>query len=204
MINTVLSAIGLPICAYLLGSIPFGLLIVLVLKKVDIRKIGSGNIGATNVKRAAGKKWALITLICDVLKGFLPTCASVLLFGAAHHWILSLTALAAITGHMHPVYLKFKPSGKGVATTLGCLLPIAPLAGLISLLAFLVAAYLSRRVSVGSLTGIFILPPAVWFTTRNPTVCAATIIIMVLILVRHKDNIQRLANGCEPTIEKKE
>lgn len=198
--NTIVSVIGLPICAYLLGSIPFGLLIVLLLKKVDIRQIGSGNIGATNVKRAAGKKWALITLICDVLKGFLPTYAGMLLFSSTHHWVPSLTALAAILGHMHPVYLKFKPSGKGVATTLGCLLPMAPLAGLISMLGFLMAAYLSRRVSVGSLTGVFILPPAVWFTTQNPTVCAATIIVMVLILVRHKDNIQRLANGCEPTI----
>lgn len=201
--NTILSAIVLPFCAYLLGSIPFGLLIVLVLKKVDIRQMGSGNIGATNVKRAAGKKWALITLICDLLKGFLPTYAAMLLFSSSHHWVPSLTALAAITGHMHPVYLKFRPSGKGVATTLGCLLPIAPLAGLISLLAFLAAVFLSRRVSVGSLTGIFILPPAVWFTTRNPTVCTTAIIIMVLILVRHKDNIQRLANGCEPTIEEK-
>lgn len=202
--NSILSAIGLPICAYLLGSIPCGLLIVLVLKKVDIRKMGSGNIGATNVKRAAGKKWALITLICDALKGFLPTCAGILLFSSAHHWVPSLTALAAIIGHMHPAYLKFKPSGKGVATTLGCLLPIAPLAGLISLLAFLVAAFLSRRVSVGSLTGAFMLPPAVWFTTQNPTLCATAVIIMVLILVRHKDNIQRLANGCEPTIKEKE
>lgn len=202
--NTILPVIGLPICAYLLGSIPFGLLIVLVLKKVDIRQMGSGNIGATNVKRAAGKKWALITLICDVLKGFLPTYAGMLLFSDAYLWVPSLTALAAIIGHMHPAYLKFKPSGKGVATTLGGLLPIAPLAGLISLLAFLAAAFLSRRVSVGSLTGVFVLPPAVWFTTQNPTVCATAIIIMVLILLRHKDNIQRLADGSEPTIEERE
>jgi glycerol-3-phosphate acyltransferase PlsY len=102
---------------------------------------------------------------------------------------------------MHPVYLKFKPSGKGVATTLGCLLPIAPSAALICISAFLSAAYLSRRVSVGSLAGAFILPPAVWFTTGNPTFCATAIMIMVLILVRHKDNLQRLANGCEPTVE---
>jgi acyl phosphate:glycerol-3-phosphate acyltransferase len=198
--NMFLIAIVLPPSAYLLGSIPFGLLIVRLLTKVDIRHIGSGNIGATNVKRAVGTKWAAATLICDGLKGFLPVLTALWLYQTTYQWLPAITTLAAIAGHMYPLYFGFKPGGKGVATTLGCLLIIAPMACAVAIVIFIPAVYLSKRVSVGSLAATLSMPPATWFTTHDPAIAMAAIIIMSLILSRHKDNIQRIAQGLEPTI----
>jgi len=200
MMNTVFLAIVLPIAAYLLGSIPFGLVFVRLRAKVDIRDIGSGNIGTTNVKRVLGTPWAVATLVCDLLKGLLPTLGALYLSEGHYLWLPAVTALAAICGHIYPIYLKGFPSGKGVATTLGCLIVISPLAMALSVLALVVAVYFSRRMSVGSMTAMLVLPPAVWFTTHDPVLCAAAISIMVLILARHKENIQRLACGVEPKI----
>ncbi len=201
MMNTFLTAIVLTAGAYLLGSIPVGLLFVRLRAKRDIRKVGSGNIGTTNVKRILGTSWALATLICDVLKGLLPTLGALYLSKGPYLWMPSIVAAAAICGHIFPIYLKGRPSGKGVATTLGCLIIIAPLATAISMAALAAAIYFSRRVSVGSMIGMMVLPPATWFTTYDPVLCATTIGIMILILARHKDNIQRLARGIEPEID---
>ncbi len=201
MTNALLIAIMLPLGAYLVGSIPFGLVFVRLRAKVDIREIGSGNIGTTNVKRVLGTPWAVATLICDALKGALPAGAAVYLSNSTFLWLPSIVSLAAICGHIYPIYLGCRPSGKGVATTLGGLIVIAPLATLLYLLVLVAAIWGSRRVSVGSLTGALFLPPASWFTTHDPAVCAASIVIMVLILLRHKENLQRLAAGVEPTIE---
>jgi glycerol-3-phosphate acyltransferase PlsY len=200
MMNTLLSAIMLPVVAYLSGSIPFGLLFVRLRAKTDIRDIGSGNIGATNVKRALGTPWAVATLVCDGLKGWAPTLAALHLSGGSWLWLPAIVAMAAICGHIYPIYLGFRPSGKGVATTLGCLLVIAPLGTLFYVIVLVAAIYFSGRVSAGSLIGALFLPPAAWFTTHDPAVCAATLGIMVLILIRHKENIQRLASGAEPII----
>ncbi|MEJ2153972.1 MAG: glycerol-3-phosphate 1-O-acyltransferase PlsY [Desulfobacteraceae bacterium] len=200
MMNTLLLSISLPVVAYLLGSIPFGLLFVRLRAKTDIRDIGSGNIGTTNVKRVLGTPWAVATLICDVLKGFLPALAALYFFEEPYLWLPAIVSIAAICGHIYPIYLRFKPSGKGVATTLGCLLVIAPFATLLYLMVLVAAIYFSRRVSVGSLAGALLLPPAAWFTTHDPVVCATTIWIMVWILIRHKENIERLASGVEPAI----
>lgn len=193
----------LPAIAYLLGSVPFGLLIVRQVAGIDIRQVGSGNIGATNVRRAAGSKWAAATLTCDILKGLLPTTAALVLGPTTHQWLAAITALAAVCGHMYPIFFKFKPSGKGVATTLGAMLTAAPWACLIAVTAFLIAVRLSHRVSVGSLAGIFLLPPSIWFTGHDPALTMAAFIIMILILVRHKENIERLARGNEPVIGKR-
>lgn len=198
--NTVLLALALPICAYFLGSIPFGFLIVGLVAKTDIRQIGSGNIGATNVKRSLGTKWAVVTLICDGFKGYLPVLAAILLSSTTYQWLAAVGALSAITGHMYPIYFAFKPGGKGVATTLGCLLILSPFACMIAILIFIPVVYLSKRVSLGSLAVAISLPPATWFTTHDPPVAAASIIIMALMLFRHKENIQRLAQGIEPAI----
>jgi glycerol-3-phosphate acyltransferase PlsY len=198
--NHLLFAMALPVLAYFLGSIPFGLLIVRRLAKADIRHIGSGNIGATNVRRAVGTKWAAATLVCDLLKGILPTLAAVLLSTTTYQWLPAITALAAVCGHIYPVYFQFRPGGKGVATTLGSVLVISPWACMICLMIFVTTVYMARRVSVGSLAGTFILPPATWFTTHDPALATTTILIMVLVLYRHGDNIQRLARGVEPTI----
>ena len=200
MTNLFWTAIVLLFGAYLLGSIPFGLVFVRWRAKVDIRKIGSGNIGTTNVKRVLGTSWAAATLLCDGLKGALPAGAALYLSNGPYLWLPAIVSLAAICGHVYPIYLGCRPSGKGVATTLGGLIVIAPLATVLYLLVLVAAVGLSRRVSVGSLTGAFFLPAAVWFTTRDPAVCAASIAVMVLIFIRHQDNIRRLANGAEPVI----
>ena len=198
--NHLLFAMALPVLAYLLGSIPFGLLIVRRLAKADIRHIGSGNIGATNVRRAVGTKWAAATLVCDLSKGILPALAAVLLSTTTCQWLPAITAVAAVCGHIYPVYFQFRPGGKGVATTLGSFLIISPWACMISLLIFVPTVFVARRVSVGSLAGTFILAPATWFTTHDPALTTAAILIMALVLYRHSDNLQRLARGVEPTI----
>lgn len=202
MNNTLIIITLLPAIAYLMGAIPFGLVIVRCVSKTDIRRIGSGNIGATNVRRAAGTGWAIAALAGDVLKGALPTLAAVYFQGPTGSNVLpSLVTLAAISGHMFPVYLKFKPSGKGVATALGCFCITAPIACITALLAFVASVYRWRRVSLGSLTGIAILPPTIWFNTQNLFLTAGGIVAMALIIARHKENLQRLAQGKEPTID---
>jgi acyl phosphate:glycerol-3-phosphate acyltransferase len=200
--HTLFMTLSLPIIAYLMGAVPCGWILVRWVTGTDIRRIGSGNIGTTNVRRAIGTKWAVATLICDVLKGLLPTLAAFSFGNGAHPWLPAVTALAAVCGHMYPIYFGFKPSGKGVATTMGSLLIPAPWACLCAVTAFLIAARLSRRVSVGSLAGTFLLAPATWFTSHDPFLTMITVVIMVLILSRHKENIQRLAQGKEPVLGK--
>ncbi len=200
MMNTLWTVLVLAAGAYLVGSIPFGLLFVRLRAKVDIREIGSGNIGTTNVKRVLGMKWAVATLLSDGLKGALPAWAAMHLAAGPYLWLPAIVSLAAICGHIYPLYLGCRPNGKGVATTLGCLLVIAPLATAVYLFIIVLAVWLSHRMSVGSLIGAIFLPPAIWFTTHDPFVCAGSIVIMVLIITRHRENLQRLAAGVEPAI----
>ena len=200
---TFLIILSLPIAAYLIGAVPCGWILVRWVTGTDIRTIGSGNMGATNVRRAIGSKWAAATLTCDVLKGLLPTLTACSFSNGGLSWLPAITALAAVCGHMYPIYFRFRPSGKGVATTLGGLLIIAPWSCLCAVTAFLFAVRLSRRVSVGSLAGILLLPPSAWFTSHDPFLTIVTLVIMVLIIARHGDNLQRLAQGKEPAIGKK-
>jgi glycerol-3-phosphate acyltransferase PlsY len=200
--HTDLIILGIPILAYLLGAVPCGWILVRWVLGTDIRTIGSGNIGTTNVRRAIGTRWAVVTLVCDVLKGLLPTLAAYS-FSGGRSWLPAITALAAVCGHMYPIYFGFRPSGKGVATALGTLLIAAPWACLCGVIAFLLAVRLSRRVSVGSLTGIFLVPPSTWFTSHDPYLTTTTLVLMVLIFARHTENIHRLAQGTEPVLGKK-
>lgn len=196
----------LMVSAVLLGSVPFGLIFVRWFVRQDIRTVGSGNIGATNARRAAGTPLALAVLICDVLKGMLPVLAAHWLadrFGSHGLWIVAATAQAAILGHMFPAYLKFKPSGKGVATALGAFGVLSPLAVSAALAVFLVLTATTRRTSVGSLCGAVSLAPAVWLTTHEPAFILAAALTAVLIFIRHKDNIRRLIQGREPTLKEK-
>ena len=188
----------LPVLAYLAGSMPFGLIIVRWAARVDIRQAGSGNIGATNVRRIAGTGWAVAVLICDLLKGLLPTLGAVLLTDANASWLPAITALAAIVGHMYPAYLMFKPSGKGVATTIGAFLALTPAAALIALAVFIISVRKFRRVSAGSLIAVMTLPPGLWFTLHNLIFTACGLMVMILIIFRHEDNLRRLARGEEP------
>jgi acyl phosphate:glycerol-3-phosphate acyltransferase len=189
--------------AYLLGSVPFGLILVRQFKSIDVRQTGSGNIGATNVRRTAGWKLGIATLICDALKGALP----VLITGyfvakdmpIRNVW-LSLSALSAFSGHLFPVYLKFKTGGKGVATAAGCFAVIS-LSGLaIALLVFILVTGFSKRVSAGSLSAAVVLPIAVMGAEKSLVLAGCAVIISLLIIFRHKDNIRRLMTNTEPPL----
>lgn len=193
--------------AYLLGSIPFGLVLTRLFTSIDIRQAGSGNIGATNVRRLAGNLLGFLTLLGDVLKGTLPVLlALALLRGEARELADTLTAcvaVAAFAGHLFPVYLGFKTGGKGVATALGGCLVLSPPAVLMFFLAFVILVKTVRRVSVGSLSGAVILVPAVGLFTGSVPYTSGTLIMVLFIFIRHRENLKRILAGTEPTIDQK-
>jgi acyl phosphate:glycerol-3-phosphate acyltransferase len=182
------------IFSYLLGSIPTGY-IVGALGGVDIRKAGSGNIGATNVARVVGKKRGLLTLIVDVGKGFIPVFVAGRL--GLSDTAMALVATLAFLGHLYPVFLKFQ-GGKGVATALGALLALAPMATVILMVVFALVAVSSRLVSLSSIVAALAAPITLWSLFYSPSVIATGVFFAVMILVRHRDNIQRLFAGTEP------
>lgn len=200
--NSHVAIIALAAAAYLLGSIPFGLLIVRRVINIDIRQSGSGNIGATNVRRVAGTFWGIVTLVCDALKGALPTYVAMVVLEPTATGVAPWVALAAICGHMFPVYFKFKPSGKGVATALGCFAVLSPPTCGVALVVFLCIVVISRRVSAASMGSMAVLPVAIAIITRNPMNTLAAAMAAVMIISRHKENIQRLLSGKEPPIGK--
>ena len=195
------SDILLLLAAYLLGSIPSGLVLTRLFSTADIRRKGSGNIGATNVARVAGYGLGIVTLTADMLKGLLP----VLLVHACRRGpetttvlLLAAVALAAVIGHMYPVYTRLRGGGKGVATTAGAFLGISCGAVLIALAVFGVVLWRNRRVSVASLAAAGSLPPALWLLTRSSTFLIAAIMAAALVAFRHRDNLARLLAGTEP------
>jgi glycerol-3-phosphate acyltransferase PlsY len=200
--NSQLLTIALPLLAYFVGAIPFGLIIVLWVSRSDIRQAGSGNIGATNVRRTAGTFWGVVTLVCDALKGLLPTWLALGWGPSDSAWLAPLVALTAICGHMFPVYLKFKPSGKGVATALGCFSILAPVACGLSLIVFIIMVVIKRYVSLASMVATALLPLLVWWTTGNLYLTVSSLLSGVLILLRHRTNIRRLVQGKESTLGK--
>jgi acyl phosphate:glycerol-3-phosphate acyltransferase len=190
------------VAAYLLGAIPIGLLLCR-LKGVDIRTVGSGNIGATNVFRSVSKPLGVLTFVGDALKGFVPAYVFPILgkmitgtFQGSEIGILC--GVAAIVGHNWPVYLKFK-GGKGIATSAGVLLGIAPAAVGIGLLSWIVLFVTSRFVSVASIGAAIVVPVVSW-TMYSPKGLLLPIVLTILGLLavwRHKSNIQRLIDGSE-------
>ncbi len=199
-----ITIIYLCIFAYLLGSIPFGLVFAKIFTSQDLRKIGSGNIGATNAKRAGGWGLGLATLACDVLKGAIPVLIALAISSGNENELkevgMALTAISTFCGHLFPVYLKFKTGGKGVATAAGCFAVISPIALTISIAAFLITAVISNRVSAGSLAAATMLPISVLWLNPSPATFGCALIISLAIIFRHKDNIKRLFDGTEPTI----
>jgi glycerol-3-phosphate acyltransferase PlsY len=191
--------------SYLLGSIPFGYLLVRIFRGEDVRQSGSGNIGATNVSRKSPILGAA-TLLLDALKG---TAASILSYDVAYRLgdgpptldLLALGALFAILGHIFPVWLKFR-GGKGVATALGAFAPIAPKALLIVLGIFIVVVAVSRYVSLGSIVAVVAFPLVVWAIDRFyvSTGLALISLVSLLIVVKHHENIRRLLAGTESRI----
>lgn len=183
---------------YLLGSIPFGVLATRLGGAGDIRQVGSGNIGATNVLRTGRRDLALITLIGDGGKGAL----AVLVAGLAFAWDAGLVALAggaAFIGHLFPVWLRFR-GGKGVATFFGTLLAAAWPAGLLAALTWLAVAFLMRLSSLAALTAAALAPAFVFLTDRPRPFLHLSLVMAVLIFVRHHENIRRLLAGTEPRI----
>lgn len=199
-VNTLLQILSI-LLSYLLGAVPFGLLFAKVFSGVDVRTVGSGNIGATNVLRSSGKKAAILTLLADMLKGFLPPVLAMLAF--QNDYLCVLSGAAAILGHNFPVYLDFK-GGKGVATSFGVMLAVSPLIGLISLLAWLIAAYIWRYSSLSALIS-FALYPLLTFAIYPASEPHGLLALFIagLIYVRHRENIKRLLAGTEPKIGEK-
>jgi acyl phosphate:glycerol-3-phosphate acyltransferase len=186
--------------AYLAGSVPFGLLIARLKGNVDLRRVGSGNIGATNVLRAVGKGAAALTLIGDIGKG----AAAVALargLGASSR-ILAAVALAAVLGHLFPIFLRFR-GGKGVATTLGVVLAAMPVVGGLLLLVWLLVAVVWRYSSLAALAAAAALPALVWLLDGRPVMVLFGALLAALIFWRHRENIGRLRHGTEGRIGQK-
>ncbi len=195
----------LPFFAYLLGSIPWGLVLTRMFTSINIRQEGSGNIGATNVRRVAGAKLGILTLAGDVLKGAVPVWLAVSLTDSNELWAavyISLVALAAFMGHLYPIYMKFKNGGKGVATAAGCFAVISPPALGVVILVFILFVCGSNRVSAASLAAAAVLPVAVWKATGSGVLTGCAVATAVFIGFRHIENIKRLLSGTEPTIWK--
>ena len=179
--------------AYLLGSIPTGLLLG-KLYGIDVRKEGSGNIGATNLYRTVGRRVGVLTLIGDCLKGVLPVLAA-RQCGLASDQV-ALVGLAAFCGHVFSVFLRFK-GGKGVATALGVFLALAPLAVAAALALFVALMMIWRYVSLGSISAAAIMPLAVFMLGGSRVLVVVTLIIALIVIVRHHENIRRLFAGTE-------
>lgn len=204
----------LPIlAAYLVGSIPFGLFVARIAKGVDIRTVGSGNIGATNVARSIGKSWGMLVLVLDALKGLLPTLFFPLLtYQSGDSDIIHaqvLCGLAAIMGHMFPCWLRFR-GGKGVATALGVVVVLAPLSSLIAAGVFALSIGIWRIVSLSSiLASLGFAAASIWqlwptpFSAASWSLAAFSLTIPTLIIVRHLTNIARLLRGEEPRFGQK-
>lgn len=179
---------------YLLGSIPFGMIFTRMFGAGDLRKIGSGNIGATNVLRTGRKGLAAATLVCDALKGTLAV-----LLAASFGLLPALAAaLGAFLGHLFPVWLKFR-GGKGVATFLGCLIGLEPLAALVFAVVWLGVAFTTRYSSLAALVASAAAPLAL-FLLGAPATGWLFIVLALLLWERHRDNISRLMNGREGKI----
>lgn len=197
------------LCAYLVGAVPFGFLIGRCYG-VDIRKVGSGNIGATNVTRSIGKWQGKLCFLLDLLKGALPVAVVQLTYPDLPSLAL-LAGTATIAGHIFPIYLNFK-GGKGISTAAGVALALAPIPLLAAFAIWVVTFLTSRYVSLASivaaamlpiLTAIFMVTGVGTATAKSPIVLVFFIIIAILAIYRHKSNIARLRNGTESRFEKK-
>jgi acyl phosphate:glycerol-3-phosphate acyltransferase len=189
----------LVVLGYLAGSIPFGFVLGRFVLGIDIRKVGSGNIGGTNVARAGGKKLGIAVIVLDAAKAIIPVIVARRLFEGVPGgdvWTVAV-AVAAFTGHLFPVWLEFK-GGKGVATAVGIFLVLAPYAALAGLVTYVVAYYATRISSVGSLAGTAVcaLGTFVMYGWTSPTSWGC-LLIACLIVVRHHENIRRILSGEE-------
>lgn len=179
---------------YVCGTFPSGLVFGRLFGLGDIRKIGSGNLGATNALRTGNRWMALLTLLGDVLKGMIP----VLIAGMFGSLAAAVAGLAAFLGHLYPVWLRFR-GGKGVATYIGVLLGIAPIGVVVFAVSWLSTAWLTRFSSLAALIAT-LLVPLVYFFLDLPAAAALTAIMTAFVYIKHRGNIQRLLAGVEPKI----
>jgi glycerol-3-phosphate acyltransferase PlsY len=189
------------VTAYLLGSVAFGIIVSKLFGLPDPRTVGSGNPGATNVLRSGKKLAAALTLLGDVLKGWLPVWLA--LQSEMLMWVVASVGLAVFFGHLYPIYYKFK-GGKGVATALGVMLAISPLLGLAAMVTWVVVFAVSRYSSLGAIVAAVLTPIYAWFllSAYKDYVIAVTIMAVMLIW-RHRSNIQKLLAGTESGFGKK-
>ncbi len=183
--------------AYLVGSIPTGVIVGRFFSEKDIRKSGSGNIGATNAGRVLGIKFGIITFLGDVLKGFIPVFTAALFLDEV--LFLSLTGFSAFAGHLFPVYLRFR-GGKGVATALGVFIFLSPYPAFISIIFFSVTVALWRFVSLGSIIGVFVLPISAYLLSCPLEITVTASAVTALVIIKHIANIKRLLDGTENRI----
>ena len=174
--------------SYISGSIPFGLILAKVFGKIDIRKIGSGNIGATNVLRTGNKFLASLTLVLDILKGFIPVIITLNYYPE----LIQLSCLSAFLGHLFPIWLKFK-GGKGVATYVGILFSINVLFGLLFISTWLLLYFIFKYSSLSSLFAALIIPAYILFFLNAQNIIFF-LIMFILIFYTHKENVKRLIN----------
>jgi glycerol-3-phosphate acyltransferase PlsY len=182
------------ILAYLCGSIPFAYIIARLVVNVDIRSVGSGNPGATNVLRTVGKFAGIVTFIADTLKGFIPVYFAMLM--DASFFYLVIIAGAVILGHIFSIFLNFQ-GGKGVATALGVFLVLVPLPSLIALSIFVLVFIFSNYVALASICAAVGLPLASYFLSCRVEATIFAFVVAILIIYKHKTNIERLKNGTE-------
>ncbi|MFH0889233.1 MAG: glycerol-3-phosphate 1-O-acyltransferase PlsY [Planctomycetota bacterium] len=200
------------VVGYLIGSIPFGYILVKLIKGIDIRTVGSGNTGATNVGRIAGLKWGMLCFLLDLDKGFLPTLAILFIHPSLIGTVnINMTdglsiGLGIIVGHLFPLYLGFR-GGKGVATSLGVFWALALIPTTIAVIIWGLFFILLRYISLASIIAAISLPISFWFMANlhprlwEPPVMISCILVALLIIIRHIPNIKRLIKGTEPKVK---
>src|SRR5580700_6590525 len=196
-----ITAVLIPVAAYLLGSIPFGLLLAKLFGKTDVRKEGSGNIGAANVVRVAGPLAGILTLALDGAKGAAAVLLAERYSNDSATWMIT-AGIVAMIGHCFPVWLKFK-GGKGVATAAGMYLALCPPAFLGGLILFILVVVFWRYVSLGSISAAAAMPMLIYFLwaprhAPPPVITFGALAVALLIVYKHDANIQRLVEGAEP------
>jgi glycerol-3-phosphate acyltransferase PlsY len=195
--------VGIVVLAYLIGSIPFSFLIVKLVTHKDVRRVGSGNVGATNAMRAGGKAVGIAALLLDVAKGVAAVLIARRL--GASPGVVGAAAVAVVLGHCYPVWLRFQ-GGKGAATSAGAMGALAPPAMAMSLIAFLVVVSWKRYVSLGSILAASLFPLFIYASQRlgwedpDPWLLLAGVLIALVVVVKHRPNLERLRQGTEPRL----
>ena len=193
----VLAFLVMFVLAYLIGAVPFGVVVGKLFYGVDVRKHGSGNVGTTNVFRVLGKRAGVVVLVCDMLKGFIPAFIAAQFFNP---WAAIFIAAAPVVGHMFSIFLKGR-GGKGVATGAGVVLALVPLAFLIILVIWLTLVVTTRYVSVASLVASFLVPVLVIAFGHPLPYEIAAVLVSIIVWWAHRGNISRLIHGTESRVK---